>query len=329
MGIIHVADWKGTKVAIKEASAQIISKEVEIYNRMKGNDGVIPFYGVTYPPGLEKLCIVTKYAEGGSLSWYFKTTFNKLTWADKLTLATQISSSVARLHQEGIYHRDLHGGNILIDETGKALLADFGESTVMEELMVRSMDEFAIATRATPEGKSTFVSEIMSPMTAGGGVGVGGESVDGELTSSSSSAPPPSAPPPPPSSLLPVDNKHGENNHPGGTIAATENNNSSRGRTSDSEEKHDPLFGLTSGHSAFSKLPQDVHLVVSILNGKREELVEGTPQTYRELYERCWDSDPEMRPSLDEIMSTLAKVRASLTPEQLAETRERNNYHEG
>lgn len=30
MGIIHVAEWKGTKIAIKEASSHVISKEVRM-----------------------------------------------------------------------------------------------------------------------------------------------------------------------------------------------------------------------------------------------------------------------------------------------------------
>ncbi|KAI7817538.1 kinase-like domain-containing protein [Gamsiella multidivaricata] len=288
---------------------------------MKGFEGVVQFYGVTYPPGLNKLCIVTKYAENGSLSWHLKVAFHKLTWADKLTLATQIASSIARLHHEGIYHRDLHGGNILIDKAGNAMLTDFGASAVMEERVVRSMDEFAIATKATLEGASKFVSGMVPNVP------------DLDDPSSASAA----------------------------VAAAGDQNPSTKentsGKSSD-EEKHDPLIGvmayiaperfrnpryfdarcdiyslgvllweLTSGHSAFAKMSQDVQLAVSILNGKREEPVEDTPEKYCALYERCWETDPEMRPSLDEVLSTLAEVRASLSPEELAMTRERSSTH--
>ncbi|KAK3819980.1 MAG: kinase-like domain-containing protein [Benniella sp.] len=341
MGIIHVAEWKGIKIAIKEASSHVISKEVEIYNRMRGYDGVVQFYGVTYPPQVDKLCIVTKYAENGSLSWYLKTTFHKLTWADKLRLATQITSSIAKLHQEGIYHRDLHGGNILIDGTGKAMLTDFGASTVIEERVARSMDEFAIATLTTPEGKSKFVSEKIP-----------GEGESNKVVVSSPSTSSPSSPPPP--SLSPPVDNIGECS--GTTAVATGSRRRAIGsRSSNIDEKHDPLIGvmayiaperfrnpryfdarcdiyslgvllweLTSGHSAFSRVPQDVQLAVAILNGKREDPIEGTPESYRALYERCWESDPEMRPSLDEILSTISEIHASLSKEQLAVTRERN-----
>jgi len=303
---------------------------------MRGYDGVVQFYGVTYPPQVDKLCIVTKYAENGSLSWYLKTTFHKLTWADKLRLATQITSSIAKLHQEGIYHRDLHGGNILIDGTGKAMLTDFGASTVIEERVARSMDEFAIATLTTPEGKSKFVSEKIP-----------GEGESDKAVSVSS----PSSPPPP--SLSPLVDSIGECS--GTAVATGSRRRGIGGRSSNNDEKHDPLIGvmayiaperfrnpryfdarcdiyslgvllweLTSGHSAFSRVPQDVQLAVAILNGKREDPIEGTPESYRALYERCWESDPEMRPSLDEILSTISEIHASLSKEQLAVTRERN-----
>jgi serine/threonine protein kinase len=84
------------------------------------------------------------------------------------------------------------------------------------------------------------------------------------------------------------------------------------------------LWELTTGHSAFSKVPQDVHLAIAIMNGKRELPAEGTPTEYRELYEKCWQSDPSQRPAIDEIIATLAKVRASMTPIQLAATSTRD-----
>ncbi|ORZ07979.1 kinase-like domain-containing protein [Lobosporangium transversale] len=309
MGIIHVAEWKGIKVAIKEASDHVISKEVEIYNRMKGFEGVVQFYGVTYPPGLDKLCIVTKYAEQGSLSWHLRVGFHKLTWADKLTLATQISASIARLHKEGVFHRDLHGGNILIDEAGNAMLTDFGAST-MEERVVRSVDEYAISTTTNSEGQYKFVSQKMPAL----------DSPDKDEATTTG-----------------VPDGHGP-----------------------AEDKSDPLIGvmayiaperfrnpryfdarcdiyslgvllweLTSGHSAFSKTPQDVQFALSILNGKREQAIPGTPESYRALYECCWDTNPEMRPSLDEILSTLEEVRQELSPEELAATSERSTVPNG
>ncbi|KAG0023216.1 hypothetical protein BGZ81_008202 [Podila clonocystis] len=310
MGIIHVAEWKGIKVAIKEASPNVICKEVEIYSRMKGCEGVVLFYGVTYPPGLHKLCIVTKYAENGSLSWYLKVAFSKLNWTHKLVLATQITHSIARLHQEGIYHRDLHGGNILIDEQGNAMLTDFGASTVMEERVVRSIDEYAITTLTTPQGGSRFFSQKFPDMPETSNVGSS------------------------PTNSLDVPGKSGGSRKSGndpliGVMAYIAPERFRKPSYFDARcdvySLGVLLWELTSGHSAFARSPQDVQLAVSILNGKREEAVEGTPAEYKALYERCWDPSPEARPTLDEILTTLGRVKGSLSEEQLAITRERNS----
>ncbi|KAG0207021.1 hypothetical protein BGX33_007066 [Mortierella sp. NVP41] len=303
MGIIHVAEWKNIKVAIKEASLDVITKEVEIYSRMKGCEGVVQFYGVTYPPGLDKLCIVTKYAEFGSLSWYLKVEYHMLDWAHKLLMATQISTAIARLHQEGIYHRDLHSGNILVDAEGNAMLTDFGASTVMEERVARSIDDYALQTYTTPEGESKYTSRKMP-------------SVDQSGSSS------------------PKNKSSGEPKHDPliGVMAYIAPERFRNPRAFDARcdiySLGVLLWELTSGHGAFARVAQDVPLAVSILNGKREQPVEGTPEGYQALYERCWETDPAKRPTLDEILSTLAKVREGMTPEQLAVTRTRtSNRH--
>ncbi|KAF9401001.1 hypothetical protein BGZ94_005342 [Podila epigama] len=280
---------------------------------MKGCQGVVLFYGVTYPPGLDKLCIVTKFAENGSLSWYLKVAFHKLTWADKLTLAIQITRAIARLHQEGIYHRDLHGGNILIDIDGNAMLTDFGASTVMEERVVRSIDEFAITALTTPQGDSRFVSQKLPDVPS---------------SSSSGSSPTKSLDAP----VKSKSRRKSGNDPLIGVMAyiAPERfkNPSFFDACCDVYSLGVLLWELTSGRSAFSSCPQDVHLAVAILNGKREDPVAGTPASYRELYERCWNPLPNSRPTLDEIVATLERDQTSLTDEQLAATCERLSFHD-
>ncbi|KAG9321587.1 hypothetical protein KVV02_001273 [Mortierella alpina] len=313
MGVIHMAEWKGQKVAIKEASSQVISKEASVHDfcscisnagRMKGCEGVIPFYGVTFPPGLDKMCIVTKYAEKGSLTWHLKVEYQNLTWDDKLRLATQISSGIARLHEEGIYHRDLHGGNILIDEKGNAMLTDFGASTIMEERVVRNVQEYAIVEAQTVEGRSKFISKKI--------VGLDVHENNGKQSGDTKR------------------DAEGDRGDPLiGVMAYIAPERFRNPKFFDAKcdiySLGVLLWELTTGHPAFSKVPQDVHLAIAIMNGKRELPVEGTPTEYKALYERCWQTEAALRPSLPEILETLAKVRASMTTEQLAVTRSRSN----
>ncbi|KAK3813318.1 MAG: kinase-like domain-containing protein [Benniella sp.] len=295
MGVIHVAKWRGQKVAIKEATPQ-----VEIYSRMRGCEGVVQFYGVTFPKGINTICIVTKYAEKGSLTWHLKVEYETLTWSDKLRLATQIASGIARLHQEGVYHRDLHGGNILIDDQGNALLTDFGASINMEERVVRNIKEYALEEVRETEGGSKFISRKITGLE------------DQKADSKSNT----------------VKSDEDQNDPLIGVMAYIAPERFRNPKYFDAKcdiySLGVLLWELTTGHSAFSKVPQDVHLAIAIMNGKRELPVEGTPTEYRELYEKCWQSDPSQRPAMDEILATLAKVRASMTPMELAATSTRD-----
>ncbi|KAG0055318.1 hypothetical protein BGZ83_008957 [Gryganskiella cystojenkinii] len=310
MGIIHFAEWKGIKVAIKEASAH-----VEIYSRMKGCEGVVQFYGVTFPPGLDKLCIVTKYADKGSLTWHLKVEYQNLTWADKLRLAIQISSAIARLHQEGVYHRDLHGGNILIDDQGNAMLTDFGASTVMEERVARNKDLYAIEVAPVKDGETKFVSQKITGLEGHQTLSAGASTTNSSTKTKKANI------------NSPEDD--GTDDPLIGVMAYIAPERFRNPRHFDARCDIYSLgvlmWELTTGHSAFAKVPQDVHLAVAIMNGKREISIEGTPAAYKALYEKCWDSDPEKRPSMEEILSTLVRVQESMTPEQLAMKRTRNN----
>ncbi|RGB31016.1 hypothetical protein C1646_764573 [Rhizophagus diaphanus] len=42
----------------------------------------------------------------------------------------------------------------------------------------------------------------------------------------------------------------------------------------------------------------DVNLAMDIVNGKREEIIKGTPVEYSDIYTACWSDDPDERPSI-------------------------------
>ena len=52
------------------------------------------------------------------------------------------------------------------------------------------------------------------------------------------------------------------------------------------------LWEITSGHPPFENISRFA-LGHEISNGLREEPIEGTPLEYQQLYQKCWEQDPE------------------------------------
>ncbi|KAF0483215.1 kinase-like protein [Gigaspora margarita] len=67
------------------------------------------------------------------------------------------------------------------------------------------------------------------------------------------------------------------------------------------------LWEVTSGKPPFSDSPNHA-IIIKISQGKREKIIAGTPIDYAKLYVRCWDSEPEKRPTSEEILNELERL---------------------
>ncbi|KAF0392213.1 kinase-like protein [Gigaspora margarita] len=77
-----------------------------------------------------------------------------------------------------------------------------------------------------------------------------------------------------------------------------------RGKKSDIFSFGVILWEISSGKPPFQSFNQE-YIQVQRYLGKREEPIEGTPELYIQLYERCWDRDPNKRPKLDDVSEKL------------------------
>lgn len=68
--------------------------------------------------------VVSRYIEGSDLKQWISTSL--LSFTESATLVASIADALHHAHQAGLVHRDVKPGNILIDGSGKAYLADFG-----------------------------------------------------------------------------------------------------------------------------------------------------------------------------------------------------------
>ena len=71
--------------------------------------------------------IVMQYANNGSLLSYLDQNINNLTWRDKLLCLEDIAWYLRNIHDVGLVHCDLHGGNIVLNNSNP-FICDLGLS---------------------------------------------------------------------------------------------------------------------------------------------------------------------------------------------------------
>ncbi|CAG8548942.1 3522_t:CDS:2, partial [Racocetra persica] len=61
------------------------------------------------------------------------------------------------------------------------------------------------------------------------------------------------------------------------------------------------------GVPPFNGLP-DQAIIIEISHNRREKAIENTPPSYADLYMKCWSSNPDLRPTLKEILTELENL---------------------
>ncbi|PKY54046.1 kinase-like protein [Rhizophagus irregularis] len=71
------------------------------------------------------------------------------------------------------------------------------------------------------------------------------------------------------------------------------------------------LWEITSGHPPFPNTPSNerISLYLRVCSKNlREVPIDNTPSDYIELYEKCWNGEPKLRPTIDSVYDTLEKI---------------------
>ncbi|KAF9642617.1 kinase-like protein [Thelephora ganbajun] len=98
-------------------------KEVMICRRIR-HENVLNIEGVA--PELFDFCMVSKWMDNGNMLQYIRTQEE----VNRRSLLLGITRGLHHLHSHEVIHGDLKGFNILIDDRGNPLLADFGLSSI-------------------------------------------------------------------------------------------------------------------------------------------------------------------------------------------------------
>lgn len=120
--------------------------EVRILAALK-HPGIVPIYDVGKCED-DTPFFVMEYVEGTSLTTLLES--ERLAWTHIAELIAQVADGLDYAHRHGVYHLDLKPGNVLMEESGRPRVADFG--LAVEETLQQPL-----------EGQSRGTPAYMSP----------------------------------------------------------------------------------------------------------------------------------------------------------------------
>lgn len=121
---------------------------------MLNHPHIVPMYDVINDPPVPAL--VMQYIAGPTLDEWIQS-HGPMPWSQALRIALQLAEALCAAHAEGLVHRDIKPGNVLLEADGtRALLTDFG--------LVRAMDDATL----TQSGLLAGTPHFMSPEQAKG-----------------------------------------------------------------------------------------------------------------------------------------------------------------
>ncbi|GES72879.1 kinase-like domain-containing protein [Rhizophagus clarus] len=126
-------ETKSIKVALKKLNgSQNISvkylNELKIHWDIYLNNNYLVFYGMTRDPKTNEFVMILEFASNGNLRNFLLRALNIMFWIHKIKLLYDLIVDLKNIHEFGYLHKDLHSGNILLNDYYYYYVSDFGLS---------------------------------------------------------------------------------------------------------------------------------------------------------------------------------------------------------
>jgi serine/threonine protein kinase len=154
---VYRGSWSGRRVAIKvlppDIPASLFRKAVEIWRKLK-HENVLRVWGASSAQGERPWFIVNEYCGGGSLVGWLRERKGRVGESsaegaltppgedvkgdvDLLRCMYHISKGMVYLHDQNVLHGNLKASNVLVDDNGRFIISDFGQSEMKWEVSRR------------------------------------------------------------------------------------------------------------------------------------------------------------------------------------------------
>jgi len=129
---VFKARMHGTECAVKRLNLmlrndeeRLFKAEVKMLLRLR-HPNVVQFYGVSFAN--DDCYLVTEYCPRGSLYDFLQNKANELPYHLQLRMAADAARGLDFLHQKNTIHRDMKSGNLLVTDSLRLKICDFGIS---------------------------------------------------------------------------------------------------------------------------------------------------------------------------------------------------------
>ncbi|KXN83466.1 hypothetical protein AN958_01397 [Leucoagaricus sp. SymC.cos] len=125
------------------------AKEFALWAHLS-HPNILPFLGAYTPPTLrspDMICIVSQYIPNGDLLTYLR----EVPDCPKLLLLFDVVSGLKYLHENLIIHAELKAANVVVSETGHAMICDFGIFRIRSGFTTETPESVEIKSWPSPE----------------------------------------------------------------------------------------------------------------------------------------------------------------------------------